>query len=395
MTIPVIGSIWPGTAEMIYDHIGYARSIDPTLEAIDMPIMSNGGSAIDGLRGYAALKDSGLLIETKAPGGCDSAATLFFAAGSKRTSTKAGIFLCHNPYMCGGTINGVGTAEDHQATADELRMLEDRYAAVYAASSTMPAEHWKAVMAANVSITAEQAYEWGFVTHLSDTMPVEFDANASSFMASNNLERLTIMAEKNKSIVDALFSRVFGPKAEAVTETVADQAVAYNLATDQGELVIHTDGELMVGVEVTNPDGSPVQDATYTPANGGDRFRTEGGKIAEILKMEDDAAEDAALADAITAELEAVKASYEARIAAANAEAKAANARAEAAEAKVQAEAQKAESTAARLGRYFQQGVNAPQPPAMSDGANHNAQAQAAKTADQTTFGRYFQSVKK
>jgi len=188
------------------------------------------------------------------------------------------------------------------------------------------------------------------------------------------------MAEKNKSIVDALFSRVFGAKAEA-------QPVAYNLETDQGELVIHSDGGLAVGVEVTNPDGTPVQDATYTPANGGDRFRTEGGKIAEILEMEDSAAEEVgALADAITAQLEAVKAEYEARLAAETD-------RANAAEAKLQAEAQKVESTAARLGRYFQQGMNAPQPPAMSDGADK--QAQAAKSADETTFGRYFQNLRK
>lgn len=268
----IVGQVgWWNDADSLTEDILYQCN-NQQPESIEATISSKGGSAYEGLIMSSALRRFGCNVTTKAYGICASAATQIFAAGNVRITTADTLFNVHFPY----SPDARGTAEDLRKEADSLEQLQNLYAARYAANCGNTSEFWLDIMRADKMMTAAEALEIGLVTSIETSIPI------SQMKASEQFAKLVALLGGGNA------------KAEAA------DPVSYTLQTDQGEVIVHNEGNgLVVGDMVTNPDGSPVGDGTYTPANGGDKFRVEGGKIVEVLREMEDSADADAEIDAV------------------------------------------------------------------------------------------------
>ena len=355
----IVGEVgwWNDADSLTQEILQQSEGMQP--ESIEATISSKGGSAYEGLIMASALRRFGVPVTTKAYGICASAATQIFAAGDERITTADTLFNVHFPYSPGTS----GTAEDLRKEADALESLQSLYADRYASRCGNTAEYWLEIMRADKMLTANEALEIGLVTKIESSIPI-------SMKATEQFAKLVALLGGGNA------------KAEA------SDAVSYTLQTDQGEVIVHNEGNgLVVGDMVTNPDGTPVGDGTYTPANGGDKFRVEGGKIVEVMsESEEEDTTDAEL-DALAEIVAAKLAEKDAEIAAAKAEAAALRAELDAQKPVVDAKA----AAQAKYDKWMQAAALQPKAPGSMPTNQPNGQphkdASAPKAgADYTKF---------
>lgn len=160
------GEITPNTT----DEVKRQLALSGNNTSLAIHISSPGGSVYDGYKIFHAIKSwaqtSGKpkAIRVVIEGECQSIATFIACVADK------GCIEISNParYMIHNPIQGTkGDANAHRNGADELVMIENEMATVYANRSNVPIDQVKQMMAKETRMTAEEAVQLGFADFIS------------------------------------------------------------------------------------------------------------------------------------------------------------------------------------------------------------------------------------
>lgn len=119
------------------------------VEDITIYINSLGGSVIDGMSIYSAIKDCKVPVKTVNVGVAASIASVLFLSGSHRVMYDYSVLMVHNPFNSNGT-------ED-----SSLDIIRESIITMISEKSTLTPEQVGEMMNNTTWITAEQAYSYG------------------------------------------------------------------------------------------------------------------------------------------------------------------------------------------------------------------------------------------
>ena len=240
----------------------FIKSIPEDDTAIDLSIHSNGGSVIEGVAIYDAIRASGKEVSATVEGSADSIASviLLSAAKEKRAMRPNASMVIHNPSTPVWALSsGYATADEFKAWADSLEQAKERILDIYVDRTGTDRQILSDLMDKETNLTAIKAKELGFI---SEIIAPNTNVTKSKIMANSKLSA-AIAAIKNlvNSVVD---------------ETSDDAIVNMTLVTEAGvELVIEREsGDPQVG-DAASPDGEHTLD-------DGTVIVVLDGKITEI-----------------------------------------------------------------------------------------------------------------
>ena len=240
----------------------FIKSIPEDDTAIDLSIHSNGGSVIEGVAIYDAIRASGKEVSATVEGSADSIASviLLSAAKEKRAMRPNASMVIHNPSTPVWALSsGYATADEFKAWADSLEQAKERILDIYVDRTGTDRQILSDLMDKETNLTAIKAKELGFI---SEIIAPNTNKTKSKIMANSKLSA-AIAAIKNlvNSIVD---------------EANDDAIVNMTLVTEAGvELVIEREsGDPQVG-DAASPDGEHTLD-------DGTVIVVLDGKITEI-----------------------------------------------------------------------------------------------------------------
>lgn len=240
----------------------FIKSIPEDDNAIDLSIHSNGGSVIEGVAIYDAIRASGKEVSATVEGSADSIASVILLSAPKenRKMRPNASMVIHNPSVEVWALSSGGVSADElKAWADSLEQAKERILDIYVDRTGTDRQVLSDLMNKETNLTAIKAKELGFV---SEIIAPNTNKTKSKIMANSKLSA-AIAAIKNlvNSVVD---------------ETNDDAIVNMTLVTEAGvELVIEREsGDPMVG-DAASPDGEHTLD-------DGTVIVVLDGKITEI-----------------------------------------------------------------------------------------------------------------
>lgn len=142
------------------DGFSYAQVLTALAEAegeLVVHINSGGGIATEGSAIHALLAARPGRTDVVVDGIAASAASLIAMAGETVTMSLGSIMMIHDP----ASIT-IGTAADHEKSAEALNALGTTYARVYAGKTDGTVEDMRSIMQAETWLEPEQAVERGF-----------------------------------------------------------------------------------------------------------------------------------------------------------------------------------------------------------------------------------------
>lgn len=136
---------------------------------ITVRINSGGGNVFEGSAVYSALLAHPGRVTTLCDGLAASAASVIFIAGERRIVNALGIVMIHDP----ASIT-LGTAADHEKTAETLNKFGGMFAAIYASRTGGTVEAMREMMLAETWMSADEAVALGFAheTEAAEEAPV-------------------------------------------------------------------------------------------------------------------------------------------------------------------------------------------------------------------------------
>lgn len=240
----------------------FIKSIPEDDTAIDLSIHSNGGSVIEGVAIYDAIRASGKEVSATVEGSADSIASVILLSAPKenRKMRPNASMVIHNPSVEVWALSSGGVSADElKAWADSLEQAKERILDIYVDRTGTDRQILSDLMDKETNLTAIKAKELGFI---SEIIAPNTNVTKSKIMANSKLSA-AIAAIKNlvNSVVD---------------ETNDDAIVNMTLVTEAGvELVIEREsGDPMVG-DAASPDGEHTLD-------DGTVIVVLDGKITEI-----------------------------------------------------------------------------------------------------------------
>jgi ATP-dependent Clp protease, protease subunit len=262
-------------------------------------IHSYGGDVATGFAIHDLLRAQNKPVTTQNEGMCASIATIIFLAGDKRVMAQNSEFFIHNPW----TAWVGGESKDLKQYADQLEVLEEKIAAMYASKSNLSNEDIRSFMNAGKAFTAKEAQEIGFANAAPDQMSAiakkfnygKFKAVAR-FKPDNKMSKEAITKEEAEGIfakfeksVKALFG---SDETKALKMTSADGTEIDFFELKEGDKV---ESGVKAKVDSKNAKGDFVMPS-------GETYKFEDGKLNAIVPVEN------AEVKALKAEVEQLKA---------------------------------------------------------------------------------------
>ena len=130
-------------------------------DTVKVHIHSNGGSVVEGLAIYNALRNCGKPVEVTIDGIAASIATVIALAGDVRRMPKNSYQFVHQAWDY-----VEGNADDLRKAADDLEMWTNEVADIYASRTSLSADEWKALMKAETWLTAADCLANGMATEI-------------------------------------------------------------------------------------------------------------------------------------------------------------------------------------------------------------------------------------
>ena len=240
----------------------FIKSIPEDDTAIELSIHSNGGSVIEGVAIYDAIRASGKEVSATVEGSADSIASVILLSAPKenRKMRPNASMVIHNPSVEVWALSSGGVSADElKSWADSLEQAKERILDIYVDRTGTDRQVLSDLMDKETNLTAIKAKELGFI---SEIIAPNTNKTKSKIMANSKLSA-AIAAIKNlvNSVVD---------------ETSDDAIVNMTLVTEAGvELVIEREsGDPQVG-DAASPDGEHTLD-------DGTVIVVLDGKITEI-----------------------------------------------------------------------------------------------------------------
>jgi ATP-dependent protease ClpP protease subunit len=144
---------------------------------ITVRINSGGGMATEGLAIYTALKDHPGEVHVVIDAVAYSAASLIAMAGDSITFRLGATMLIHDPASM--FTEGRGTETDHRALADQLQVMSDAFADVYAARAGISREEARQIMRDDTMMDGATALQLGFATAVESAKAEEATTEAA------------------------------------------------------------------------------------------------------------------------------------------------------------------------------------------------------------------------
>lgn len=166
----------------IHDEIGlwgitakdFIDKLDKTVSKITVSIHSPGGSALDGLAMYNALKNHSAHVTTKVEGIAASAASIVAMAGDEITMPEDAFLMIHNPWTF-----AAGEASDLREVADTLDKMRDSLVNIYQKQTNLSGQEIEEMLDKETWLNGSDALELGFITNLLE--PVKVAALSKDF----------------------------------------------------------------------------------------------------------------------------------------------------------------------------------------------------------------------
>lgn len=191
-SIYILGEINDELAADVSRQISEAKN--EGAKKITFKINSGGGSVISALAMYDEISALDIETESIILGMCASAATYPALACDKVLMQKNASFMVHR---ASGSVRG--TLAEMENDLDYLAEVEQRFIAIYAAKTGMPAEDVISLMDATTYMNAEQALERKFVDEVIGKESTLF--NVSDLEIINSIE----VEEPQKNLVQKVF----------------------------------------------------------------------------------------------------------------------------------------------------------------------------------------------
>lgn len=263
ITYNLIGNIASGySGESNLKNLQAALASAPNDGELCINIDCNGGSVMEGLKMYDALRNSGKNIYTNITGGCHSMAMviLLAAPAENRSANRNCRALIHRVYTEAGQINA-GTADQLK---QQLEMEENAILDIYEERTGRSRDDLKALMAQESIHSAEELKEYGFISKINDYSTNQYFEN----MKGTKSNAFSAFMEKAKNIF------------------AGAEPMNFDYTDSEGAVVFSTEGEednLAVGVAVTLASGETS--GTFTLSDG--RVVTvEDGVVTKIEEAE-------------------------------------------------------------------------------------------------------------
>lgn len=202
-------------------------------------VNSGGGSTIAGSAIYNMIDRYEGTVHADIIGIAASMATVIVSAADTVSMAENALYMIHNPWSM-----AMGDSDDMKKQADILDKIKASLLQAYVRKTGMPEEKISALMDAETWLTAQEAYDLGFVDEIKK--PMEIAAHSSlEFFGGRNLpeqakayfkqeQTETNMSEEKQEkgkLWDAVVALVTGKQPE-VTEPVQDEVVAEVPAID-------------------------------------------------------------------------------------------------------------------------------------------------------------------
>lgn len=275
------GEITPQTTDYVKDFLARNQSAD----SFCLHISSPGGSVYDGYKIFHAIRNAATQngrvkpVRAVIEGEAQSMATFIAMAADKGAIEIANPsrYMIHNPSM------GVkGTAEDFTQGANELVMIQDEMAEMYAQRTGLAIDQVKQMMKDTTNMTADMAVKMGFADKFSTNLrAVALGEKMETKETKNLLEKIE---EKIDKLINPTPKAVTGPAKPKYAESPAPApAKAMIDAPLQDGTVLSIDApneDSLVGAPATI-NGAPAPDGDY-PCMDGDVITIAGGMVASV-----------------------------------------------------------------------------------------------------------------
>lgn len=162
--LAILGEITSSTAEQIIAAVNFFRD-----QPITITVMSGGGDAFASLGLYDFLKGKDVTVRIY---GIAASGAAIISAAARTTEMAAGAFLMiHNAYS---VVEGQGQ--------DVLDAMNDRQVEVFAAKSGQRKDKIKKMLEAETFLSADEAYDMGFVDKVFDPLKIAASLNTMKTM---------------------------------------------------------------------------------------------------------------------------------------------------------------------------------------------------------------------
>ena len=187
-----------------------------TGDTIEVTIMSCGGSVVEGLAIYDALRASGKKIKTSALGMAASIASIIFMAGDEREVSDNAEIMVHNASVVTG-----GNKHTLKDAIETLDGMDNKLIEIYASRTGLGIDELTELLNKETFMSADEAVNKGFAT-------VKTDALALVAIHNKTKEPLN-MAEKEEVVTKGMFNKFVSwlnseVKAEDIPEKEDDAA---------------------------------------------------------------------------------------------------------------------------------------------------------------------------
>ena len=188
-----IGQDWFGNSGVNAKDFAEALKEIPKDQKITVAINSPGGNVWDGLAIYHQLQARKDYVTTRVDGIAASIASVIALAGREVQMPKNSLLMIHDP---SGMV--MGNAEDFRKMANELDLLANNLADIYARKTGKTKQEMRAAMQAETFYTGEEA----FGIRLADTL-LEESKIAAHFDLSAFQRMLATLKQQNKTAAQA------------------------------------------------------------------------------------------------------------------------------------------------------------------------------------------------
>ena len=162
--LAILGEITSSTAEQIIAAVNFFRD-----QPVIITVMSGGGDAFASLGLYDFLKGKDVTVRIY---GIAASGAAIISAAARTTEMAAGAFLMiHNAYSI---VDGQGQ--------DVLDAMNDRQVEVFAAKSGQRKDKIKKMLEAETFLSADEAYDMGFVDKVFDPLKIAASLNTMKTM---------------------------------------------------------------------------------------------------------------------------------------------------------------------------------------------------------------------
>lgn len=268
-------------------------------------INSGGGSVTDGFAIYDILKSQPFKVITQIEGMCGSIATVIAMAGSERRMFQNSEYFIHNPMW---SPNGPDyhTADDLEGLTAELRKAEIKIVDFYLKHTNAKREDLEAKMKAETTLTAQEAFDLGFITEIINT-----DVKA---MVKYKIAACALPLTKKQDTMSKLtqeFEAKFKSLEAMIAKLTKGKIVNGMIQTADGSTTVYFDGAaFVVGSPVFSDEAmtTPLEDGEYM-LESGVTITVANGMVETVTEAQNpDMAAVKAENDALKAEKEELQA---------------------------------------------------------------------------------------